>query len=151
MIRRIWLFPATAVLLLGACAEIPSPADRGAASGEAANASAPSPAPIDSASLVGRGASEVAELLGEPGLKRRDPPAELWQYRSARCVLDLFLYAGQGNALTVAHAETRPVPPVGGRTNETARASNDAPLPGRARETPSAECLREVRSASGRG
>jgi hypothetical protein len=152
MTRRIWIFPAAAVLLLGACAEIPPPGASRPDSGRAATASAPAspagPADIlaETGALVGRDAREVVELLGEPGLKRRDPPAEMWQYRAGPCVLDLFLYADKGSALTVAHAEVRTVPPVGGPANETARASNDAPLPGRARGTSSAECLERVRN-----
>ena len=123
-------------MLLGACAEIPKPVASAPDSGQAEIVSIP-PAPADTASLIGRGAREVAELLGEPGFKRRDPPAELWQYRSTHCVLDLFLYADKGGAPTVAHAEVRPVPPVGGQTEK--------------REMPSAECMRAVRNASGRG
>ena len=130
MTRRIWWLPAAAALLLGACAEIPPP-DQGRGIGQTAIASIP-PAPTDSQSLVGRGAREIAELLGEPGFKRRDPPAELWRYRAGTCMLDLFLYADRGNRLTVAHAEIRPVPPVGGRTEE--------------REISSAECLKRIRS-----
>lgn len=43
-------------------------------------------------SLLGRDAGEVAELLGDPSFRRRDKPAELWQFRGEACVLDLFLY-----------------------------------------------------------
>jgi hypothetical protein len=49
---------------------------------------------------------ELKALLGEPDFTRRDPPAEIWQYRSATCVLDLFLYP-EGSALKVMHASTR--------------------------------------------
>jgi hypothetical protein len=115
------------VLFAAACAEIPPPA---APEAKPAAVSAPSasPEPADPAAFVGRGAREIAELLGEPGLKRRDAPAELWQYRAGPCVLDLFLYDDRdGGAATVAHAEVRP------------------------REMPAAECLKRVRSASGGG
>lgn len=44
--------------------------------------------------------------LGPPDFTRRDPPAELWQYRGATCVLDLFLYPEAGT-MTVSHAQTR--------------------------------------------
>lgn len=44
--------------------------------------------------------------LGPPDFTRRDPPAELWQYRGASCVLDLFLYPEAGT-MTVSHAQTR--------------------------------------------
>ena len=35
-----------------------------------------------------------------------DPPAELWQYRSADCVLDVFLY-GDGGSYRVVRSATR--------------------------------------------
>ncbi|MGB8842788.1 MAG: hypothetical protein WCC64_17170 [Aliidongia sp.] len=44
--------------------------------------------------------------LGEPDFTRRDPPAEIWQYRGTNCVLDLFLYPEDGE-LHVLHAVTR--------------------------------------------
>jgi hypothetical protein len=144
---------AASVLLAAACAEIPPPAAQSApvpgAKPAAVSAPSASPEPADPAAFVGRGAREIAELLGEPKLRRRDPPAELWQYRADRCALDLFLYAGRDDVLTVAHAEMRTIPPVGGQTKEAARASSDAPLPGRAREAPFAECLRRIRSGGG--
>jgi hypothetical protein len=44
--------------------------------------------------------------LGEPDFTRRDPPAEIWQYRGPNCVLDLFLYPEDGE-MRVLHAATR--------------------------------------------
>ena len=136
MNRPIFSYPAAAAIALvaAACAETPSSVSRASAPGQAA------PAPADASALVGRDARAVAELLGEPQLKRRDPPAELWQYRAGPCILDLFLYAGKdGGAARVAHIEIR--------------AFNDAPLSGRAgnAEINRAECLRAVKNASGRG
>ena len=122
MKRRIFSPAAAAALALiaAACAEVPSstyapaPAPDAPAPGPTARPSArpvtpsPAPAPADASALVGRDARAVAELLGPPQLKRRDPPAELWQYRAGPCVLDLFLYADQaGGAATVAHVEMR--------------------------------------------
>jgi hypothetical protein len=147
---------AAVALIAAACAEIPPSApapDSGQAALPASRPETPAPAsPADATAFVGRGAREVAELLGEPQLKRRDPPAELWQYRAGPCVLDLFLYAGKDDStLTVAHVEMRAVPPAGGQIKESARASDDAPLSGRARETEAsrAECLRALTNASG--
>jgi hypothetical protein len=37
-------------------------------------------------------ASGVVALVGEPDFRRVEPPAEVWQYRGAACVVDLFLY-----------------------------------------------------------
>jgi hypothetical protein len=56
--------------------------------------------------LTGLGPAELVALLGEPDFRRRDPPAELWQYRSADCVLDVFLY-GEGGSYRVVRSETR--------------------------------------------
>lgn len=64
----------------------------------------PDPATSDKVAAVpqpGRGAPpkvlglkphDVQELLGMPKLVRRDDPAEVWQYRSDACVLDVFIY-----------------------------------------------------------
>src|SRR6266851_7548356 len=56
--------------------------------------------------LTGLGPAELVALFGEPDFRRRDPPAELWQYRSADCVLDVFLY-GEGGTYRVVRSETR--------------------------------------------
>lgn len=42
--------------------------------------------------LVGLNPEEVKQILGTPALVRHDSPAQIWQYRSHDCVLDLFLY-----------------------------------------------------------
>src|SRR5437867_9484655 len=52
----------------------------------------PPPDPVHSASILGLDSGAVRKLLGEPGLIRRDEPAEVWQYRTASCVLDVVLY-----------------------------------------------------------
>ena len=57
--------------------------------------------------LIGLGPTELQARLGDPTLRRRDAPAEIWQYRSALCVLDLFLYR-EGQATRVTNAELRP-------------------------------------------
>ena len=56
--------------------------------------------------LTGLAPAEVIALMGEPDFRRRDPPAELWQYRSADCVLDVFIYGSGGNA-RVVRSQTR--------------------------------------------
>ena len=42
--------------------------------------------------LAGLKSDKVTELLGSPNLVRHDAPAQIWQYRSGDCVLDIFLY-----------------------------------------------------------
>ncbi len=62
--------------------------------------------PSQIASLENLSAPELVARLGPPDFRRQDPPAELWQYRGATCVLDLFLYP-DGPALKVARAQSR--------------------------------------------
>lgn len=56
--------------------------------------------------LDGLRPSELVALFGQPDFRRVEPPAELWQYRSALCVLDLFLYREAGG-IHVIHSEMR--------------------------------------------
>ncbi len=70
----------------------------------------PAPSPPDPRRLVGLSAEELQKMLGRPDFKRRDPPAQLWQYRKDGCMLDVFLYqggAGDGKGYKVKHAEAR--------------------------------------------
>ncbi len=46
-------------------------------------------------------------LFGAPTFLRRDPPAELWQYHTDACVLDLFLYEDVAGSYLVDHIEFR--------------------------------------------
>lgn len=54
--------------------------------------------------LLGLSTSEVEKLLGNADLRRREPPAEVWQYESMKCVLHLFLYESGGD-FRVEHYE----------------------------------------------
>lgn len=47
---------------------------------------------IDANELVGLAPSQVTGLLGPADFRRADGPAEIMQYRSPSCVLDLYLY-----------------------------------------------------------
>lgn len=72
----------------------------------AAPATPSSPAAPDFQGLVGLGGADLRRLLGEPDFRRQESLAEFWQYRTADCVLDLFLYR-DGSAYHVVHADTR--------------------------------------------
>jgi hypothetical protein len=53
---------------------------------------------------------DVIAALGDPSFRRRESPAEVWQYYGPGCILDLFLYDDGPNAAagaTVTHAELR--------------------------------------------
>jgi hypothetical protein len=74
--------------------------------------------PIDDnpGQLMGLDPIRLEQRLGAPELRRREPPAEVWQYRTASCILDLFLYAKSGikevvymeaRDFTAAEIETR--------------------------------------------
>jgi hypothetical protein len=54
--------------------------------------------------LAGLEPADVLSILGQPDLKRDEPPAELWQYRAPDCVLNLFFY-DQAGSYRLAHAE----------------------------------------------
>lgn len=69
-------------------------------------ASSPPPDPVHSASILGLDSGAVRKLLGEPGLIRREEPAEVWQYRTASCVLDVVLY-DQASGARVVYTEAR--------------------------------------------
>lgn len=62
------------------------------------------PGPQD---LTGLDGLQIEALLGSPDFRRRDPPAELWQYSGPGCILDAFLYADGGSTLRVRHVEAR--------------------------------------------
>jgi len=58
--------------------------------------------------LLGLEHHQVMALLGEPSFKRRDDPAQIWQYRDSICILDVFLYRPEGGgAYRVTHVEVR--------------------------------------------
>ncbi|MBC7908333.1 MAG: hypothetical protein H7Y60_16520 [Rhodospirillaceae bacterium] len=61
--------------------------------------------------LKGLSPLQVRSVLGKPVFTRRDAPAEIWQYRSRACTLDLFLY-DEGGSQTVAHYAVRGQQPV---------------------------------------
>lgn len=72
----------------------------------ALNAPRPGPGGLAPTALKGMSAAAVEYNLGKPGFVRRDPPAEIWQYRVKACTLDLFLYEDKGRR-SVAHYAVR--------------------------------------------
>jgi len=120
-------------LLLSACAEGPLRPSGGAGDGSPAgtNASPEGGAGGRSAStaldeLKGLSKADIERRFGTPAFRRTDPPAEMWQYRTRTCSLDLFLYRQPNKSVTVSHAAVRG--PSGAPVGE-------------------AECLRAVQSA----
>lgn len=62
---------------------------------------------LDPEDLYGKAGAEVEALLGTPRLVRKEAPAEVWQYRSAQCVLDVVLYADDEFRSAVRYVEAR--------------------------------------------
>jgi len=56
--------------------------------------------------LLGLDKLRLDRLLGQPALVRREAPAEIWQYETENCVLDVFLYESAGVA-RVTYIEAR--------------------------------------------
>ena len=61
---------------------------------------------VSAVNLDGAAPSAVLALLGEPELRRSEPPTEIWQYRTERCVADIYLRQAGGPA-RVVYMETR--------------------------------------------
>ncbi|MGH6894537.1 MAG: hypothetical protein ACREEP_20000 [Dongiaceae bacterium] len=106
-----WIALAGAALLVAACQSTGTLDGAGAASSSPASerAKAQSAAPIlsaDPAAFIGLGDDELARALGEPRQVRKDAPVEIWQYSGADCVVDFYLYQGDGG-LEVAYLEAR--------------------------------------------
>ncbi len=55
-------------------------------------ASTPPDVDDDPEQLMGLDSAALEALLGEPGFRRDEPPAQVWQYHGEDCVLDVFLY-----------------------------------------------------------
>lgn len=105
--------PAAVLLAaaLAACSTGNAPSENAALSPadiayRAPNAARPHFSLTEMASLTRMSDRQLTQRLGTPDFTRHDDPAEIWQYRSASCVLDVFLYPEDGG-LKVAHATTR--------------------------------------------
>lgn len=56
---------------------------------------------IVSAQLLGQSDGWLLEKMGEPHFKRADRVANIWQYKNASCVLNVFLYADDNQTAAV--------------------------------------------------
>ncbi len=69
--------------------------------------------PVVPQNFVGLDADTLVRILGRPDFTRRDGDVEVWQYRSANCVTDMFLYPqaraeGSKDVHMIRHMEIRP-------------------------------------------
>jgi len=56
--------------------------------------------------LMGKSVSEIETVFGKPNLRRKDTPAEVWQYLTSDCALHLIFYPESGQKsgkMTVQH------------------------------------------------
>ncbi len=123
--QRALAVAALLAVALGACQARPHggpPGQAGAPEAQARETAAPEasapqrgesaalpPEPViddNPARLIGLDAAGLSGLLGPPELIRREPPAEVWQYRGESCVFDVFLYEEAGRQ-QVIYVEAR--------------------------------------------
>jgi hypothetical protein len=96
-----WVALAGAAFVIGAC--------QSSASLDSTRVNTQPAAPIlssDPARFIGLGDADLSRAFGQPKQVRKDAPAEVWQYSGADCVVDFYLYDGEGG-LTVAYLEAR--------------------------------------------
>ena len=92
--------PGAAIVPPTAGTQAPEPAQAtgSAQAGAQTGATAALPPVVDDdpSRLMGLDPRGVAKVLGDPKLIRREQPAEIWQYRGASCVFDVFFYEDAG-------------------------------------------------------
>jgi hypothetical protein len=93
------------LLALGSCT-----ADQQAATSSqnirSAAVAASAPATGGPTKLHNLNSTQIVAMLGEPGFKREENPAQIWRYRSEACVLELMFYRLDRD-LQVRHVEAR--------------------------------------------
>lgn len=126
-----WAGVLLAALLTGCQAPQPTPDAKTAVSPPP---SAPDPSAKISAaqtsSVLGLQPRELQKMLGLPKLVRRDAPAEIWQYRSEACVLDVFIYRVAAGA-RVKYAEARTIQAEPAKTDDCVKAIRQQNSPDR--------------------
>lgn len=118
-VARVIAWAGVVILCLAGCAADPEP--QGAARGAPASTPVGAPeggtATIEAGpesvikrggALAGMETAKVEATLGPPSFRRSDGPSEWLQYRSATCILDVFLYRdADAETARVAHVEAR--------------------------------------------
>jgi len=93
-----------ALLALGSCST--TEISQSATTGTSIRSAAVAPATGAPTRLNNLSGAQIVAMLGEPGFKREENPAQIWRYRSASCVLELMLYRLDRD-LQVRHVEAR--------------------------------------------
>ena len=91
------------LLALGSCVQNP---DGSAGSGAGLRSASLGPATAGPTKLNALRGTQIVAMLGEPGFKRQENPAQIWRYRGEACVLELMLYRFDAG-LQVRHVEAR--------------------------------------------
>ncbi|GEM_PF-1451533 len=120
-------------LLLAACSGDPATGARQATADPTTTLAALGHAPAIR-DLTGLAPGQVAALIGNPDLRRVDPPAEIWQYRTADCVLDLYFY-DSGSSSRLVYAESHSRQPQQGPSQAASCRNDLAPLVHPTRQT----------------
>ncbi|EPY03161.1 hypothetical protein [Magnetospirillum fulvum] len=101
-------------LLLSACAGGPSrsPGDGGdggldRSGGASGGGFSGRPAATVLEELKGLSKADIERRFGTPALRRSEATAEIWQYRTRTCSLDVFLYRQPNKSVTVSYAAVR--------------------------------------------
>lgn len=102
------LFLASALFLAG-CASRPEPAPEPVQPVQAP------PVQREITRLTGMNTRDLTTHFGRPALQVQEGNSLKLQFRGNYCVLDAYLYPGQGGALVVTHVDTRT--PAGGRAD----------------------------------
>lgn len=103
---------------LAACGQ-PAKRPTTQASSAAIEPTAPQKIKITSAQLLGKTGIWVHAKIGNPQFARSDMQANLWQYKNAQCVLNVFLYTdGDTGPARVLHFDARD--PKGRNTDRNA-------------------------------
>lgn len=58
-------------------------------------------------SLTRRSPAEIAQMIGRPDFRRREPKAEIWQYSGGTCSLFLYFYPVAGRDFTLSYYDAR--------------------------------------------
>ena len=96
------LLPASAALLLAACATTPRPAPVAPAGPVVAE-------PVERGDLIGASANDLSRRFGPPRLTVREGVGTKLQFANEKCVIDAYLYppASGSGAPRVTHVDTR--------------------------------------------
>lgn len=108
------LIPA-ALLFVAACAPTPAPTPTPTRPTAATPAA---PDSLDHRTLNGMTANQLIEHFGRPRLQIQEGEGTKLQFAGASCVLDFFLYPGQGGAPRVTYIDARNL--QGGEVNSQA-------------------------------